>query len=77
MRSGILLVGLLALSGLGCGGSASETPWPRVPDDAEIGPEGEETPDRPIDTADGAPSKASEEEPASREQAEPSGAAPR
>lgn len=34
---------------LGCGGSSSETPWPREPDDVDLGPAGEkETEDAPF-----------------------------
>jgi hypothetical protein len=41
---------VFAVFGLfGCGGSSSETPWPREPDDVDLGPAGErETEDAPF-----------------------------
>ena len=41
MRSGAVLVLLVVASMVGCGGSASETPWPREPEGAVLGPAGE------------------------------------
>lgn len=39
LRSLLPLLALLAASG--CGGSASETPWPVEPDNVDLGPVGE------------------------------------
>jgi hypothetical protein len=40
MRPRLLLV-TLALAAFGCGGSASETPWPAEPEGKLLGPAGE------------------------------------
>lgn len=48
MRPGTLLSSLLIAialsSALGCGGSSSETPWPREPEGPDLGPAGESAP---------------------------------
>lgn len=47
MRPGNLLPFLIAIaisSALGCGGSSSETPWPREPEGPALGPAGESAP---------------------------------
>ncbi len=40
MRSRLLLVALVLVA-FGCGGSASETPWPAEPEGKLLGPAGE------------------------------------
>jgi len=51
MRLRSLLV-VLVVSLFGCGGSASETPWPAEPEGKTLGPAGESS---PSGTSDGAP----------------------
>jgi hypothetical protein len=41
LAAGALALGLVASVLGGCGGSASETPWPTEPDDVDLGPIGE------------------------------------
>lgn len=54
MRSRYLFVALVFLA-LGCGGSASETPWPAEPEGKLLGPAGETVQDEgaPQATPDG------------------------
>lgn len=55
MRSGVVLVLLVMASIAGCGGSASETPWPREPEGAVLGPAGELGPEgEPANVGEGA-----------------------
>lgn len=50
MRSGTLLLLAFAVLALACGGSSSETPWPREPEGPALDPAGESAPaSTPID----------------------------
>jgi hypothetical protein len=51
---------VFAVLGLvGCGGSSSETPWPREPDDVDLGPAGEkETEEAPFTGGERSPDPA-------------------
>ena len=78
MQRGILLFSFLsALLTLGCGGSSSETPWPREPEGPALGPAGESgAAEAPADEPAGAPERPPPEEGAGDADQEEAPAAP-
>lgn len=66
MRGGILISLVASIALGGCGGSGSETPWPREPSGPALGPSGENAPPPSVvnEAEDGEP-------PATSEQPEP------
>ena len=81
MRGGILFSFVASIALVGCGGSGSETPWPREPSGPALGPSGENAPTPTVVNEAASPEDGEEpgksERPADNTEAESAPANPR